>query len=86
MKNLFKFVCIIAFLAGGLAFGQSQKDKKHRIEVIYCKKFHVSVGIGVITVDTDVTGCLVKIDGLPLMIWSKNAENQDDGKIEYLYV
>ncbi|MCU7617380.1 hypothetical protein NZ698_09235 [Chryseobacterium sp. PBS4-4] len=88
MKNLFKFVCIIAFLTGGLYFGQTQSEKKPVIKVKYCKKFHVSVGIGIVTVDTDVVGCLVTVDGFPIMLWGRNAnnDNQNEEKVEYLYV
>ncbi len=85
MKNLFKSLCIVLFLAGNSAFGQNTSSRV--IKVIRCKTFHVSVGIGIITVDSDVTGCLVTIDGVPVVLWGKGAsEKQPESEIHYIYV
>lgn len=87
MKNLFKLVCFIAILAGSFAFGQSTSNqKKPIIKVIHCKKITVTVHIGIVDVGTDITGCLVTVDGLPVMVWTKQAQNQTDGQPKYIYV
>lgn len=88
MKNLFKFMCVITFLFGSFAFAQNSQNerKKPDVKIKYCKKFHVSVGIGVITVDTDVIGCLVTVEGVPMMWWARQQQPNNPDRLDYLYV
>lgn len=90
MKNLFKFVFISTLFAGSFAFAQSNSnstvEKKPVIKVIHCKKLTVTVHVGIVDLGTELTGCLVTIDGWPIMIWTKQAQSQDNKELEYLYV
>jgi hypothetical protein len=87
MKNLFKFVFIIAFLTGALAFAQ---QKKPVIKLIYCKKVTVSVSIGIASVESDVVVCYVTVNGWPAVIGGKqqvsNTNEVDNAKLDYVYV
>lgn len=83
MKNLFKFMCIITFLLGGLALAQK---KKPDVKIKYCKKFTVSVSIGIASVETEVIGCLVTVEGVPMMWWARQQQPNNPERLDYLYV
>jgi hypothetical protein len=90
MKNLFRLMTATAILAGSLAFGQKTSEeifgKKPVIKVIHCKKFTATVHIGIVDLGTEVTGCLVTIDGWPIMVWTKQAQLQNNGQLTHVYV
>jgi len=90
MKNLFRLMTATAILAGSLAFGQKTSEeisgKKPVIKVIHCKKFTATVQIGIVDLGTEVTGCLVTIDGWPIMVWTKQAQLQNNGQLTHVYV
>jgi|GEM_PF-5400273 len=88
MKNLIKLMCIFTFLIGTFAFAQNSESerKKPTVKLHYCKKFSVSVGIGIITVDTDVIGCLVTVEGVPLIWWARQQQPTNPEKLDYLYI
>lgn len=90
MKNLFKLMLATAILAGSSVFGQKTAEeisgKKPVIKVIHCKKFTATVHVGIVDLGTEVTGCLVTVDGWPIMVWTRQAQNQNNGQLTHLYV